>query len=88
VRKTLPTAFALLLTTAALLLARLWLQRLSLPYNEEGRYFDAAHGVVYDEGAIAVYGVLTVLFALLAVATRYGRGGLGGGENLMDISWR
>lgn len=59
---------AMLLSTATLLLALLWFQRLSLPYNEAGRYFDAAHAVVYDEDAITAYGLLTVLFALPTAA--------------------
>jgi hypothetical protein len=66
VRRALLTAAAALLTVAALLLARLWLQRLSLPYNEEGRYFDAANAVVHDETALTVIGMLTALFAVLA----------------------
>jgi hypothetical protein len=66
VRRSLLTATAALLTVAALLLGRLWLQRLSLPYNEEGRHFDAANAVVHDETALAVIGMLTALFAILA----------------------
>lgn len=69
VKKTLLTATAAFLTAATLLLARIWLQRLSLPYNEQGRYFDAAHSIVYDEGAVAVYGLLTALFAVSTVVS-------------------
>jgi hypothetical protein len=44
------------LTAAALLLGLLWLKRFSLPYNEQGRYFDAANSVTYDDRAVLVYG--------------------------------
>jgi hypothetical protein len=71
VKKALLTATAALLTAATLLLARIWFQRLSLPYNELGRYFDEAHSVVYDESAIGVYGMLTALFALLAAVSLF-----------------
>jgi hypothetical protein len=52
------------LMLASVVLALLWLQRLSFTYNEQGRYFDAANGVVYDQSAVMVYGILTLLFAL------------------------
>jgi hypothetical protein len=70
-KKAILLATAALLSAATLLLARLWSQRASLPYNEEGRYFDAAHSVVYDEGAVGVYATLTVLLALSAAATLF-----------------
>lgn len=59
---------ATLLTAATLLLAGIWLRRVSLEYNEQGRHFDVAHSVVYDEGAIAAYGLMTALFALTAIS--------------------
>lgn len=64
-------AMATLLTTATLLLASVWLQRMSLNYNEQGRYFDSAHSVVYDEGAIVFYGLLTALMAALAIPVAF-----------------
>jgi len=69
VKKAILLATATLLSAATLLLARLWFQRASLPYNEEGRYFDTAHRVVYDDSAVGVCAILTVLFALSATAT-------------------
>lgn len=69
---------AAVLTAAALLLGLLWLQRLTLPYNEQGRYFDAANSVTYDDGAVLVYGLLALLFALLAMLALF----------LMMRSWR
>lgn len=59
---------ATLLCAATLLLGALSLRRAALPYNEQGRYFDVANGVVYDEGAAVVYGMLAGLFALAAFA--------------------
>src|SRR5207253_3205512 len=54
-------ALATILSMAALVLAALSLARASLPYNEQGRYFDAAKGVVYDQSAVLVYGTLALL---------------------------
>lgn len=67
-KKMVSLATALALVALAALLARLWLQRTSLSYNSEGRYFDAAEGVVYTDDAIAVYGLMTLLVAASAVA--------------------
>ena len=64
VRKAALLVMATLLSAATLLLASLRIQRASLPYNEGGRYFDAARSVVYDKGAVGVYAILTVLLAL------------------------
>jgi hypothetical protein len=36
-------------------------RRAVLPYNEEGRYFDAEASVVYHQQAGAVYGMLAVI---------------------------
>jgi hypothetical protein len=52
----------------ALFSASLWLHRASLPYNEEGRFFDAADSVVYTDSAVTAYVLLTLLFAALACA--------------------
>jgi hypothetical protein len=59
---------ASLLCVATLLLGALALRRALLPYNEQGRYFDAANGVVHDQGAALVYALLAGLFALAAFA--------------------
>jgi hypothetical protein len=69
VKKAALLATATLLSAATFLLARLWFQRASLPYNEAGRYFDAAHSVVYDEGAVGAYAILALLFGLAAMLT-------------------
>lgn len=47
----------------------LWLNRIALPYNSEGRYFDEVGAVVYEEQSVIVYGLLTLLlFGLLTLA--------------------
>jgi len=60
-------AAAASLASAALtaLLAALAMQRGGLPY-ENGRYFDAAESVVYDQGAVAVYALLALGSALVS----------------------
>ena len=42
----------------------LFLQRSGLPYNESGRYFDAAKGVVYEAQAATIYGALAAILLL------------------------
>ena len=42
--------------------------RARLPYNEEGRYYDATAGVVYDTDAVTAYGFLGGVFFLFAAA--------------------
>ena len=66
-RKAAAAITAALLSAATLLLGALSLHRASLPYNEQGRYFDRANSVVLDQGAILVYGLLTGLFAFAAL---------------------
>ena len=56
-----------ILSALALLSAALWFDRAALPYNEEGRYFNVAEEVSYDDGAVIAYGALTLVFAALAI---------------------
>ena len=67
-KKAASLATALIAFTLALLLGRLWLRRAALPYNEQGRYYDAADSVVYTDGAVATYGMLAILGGAAAVA--------------------
>ena len=53
---------------AGALLTSIWRQRAALPYNSEGRYFDAAGAVVYQEQAVAIYGGSAALAWIIAVA--------------------
>ena len=56
---------AALLLTSALAFAWIWNSRRLLPYNEEGRYFDAASAVVLHEQSVGAYGVLALTLALI-----------------------
>lgn len=55
------------LALAAALLGALAIRRARLPYNSEGRYFDAAESMVYTDGAVPVLAGLAGLAALLAL---------------------
>jgi hypothetical protein len=67
-RKAASLAAAVTASAAVLILGTLWLGRAALPYNEEGRFFDATHSVVYTDSAVLTYGLLTALSGLAAVA--------------------
>ncbi len=43
----------------------IFVNRLVMPYNSEGNYFDKGNAVVYNEQAVLVYGIL--LFISIAV---------------------
>ncbi|WP_422343121.1 hypothetical protein [Parasphingorhabdus sp.] len=58
---------AIFLLIAAAAPGVLFWQRQSLPYNEEGRYFDLAQGVVYEAQAVTAYGVTTVVLIILGL---------------------
>lgn len=58
---------AIFLLIAAAVSGVLFWQRRSLPYNEQGRYFEAAQGVVYEAQAVTVYGGATVVLIILGV---------------------
>ncbi|MCK4663983.1 MAG: hypothetical protein KAT68_14035 [Bacteroidales bacterium] len=42
-----------------------WINRLLLPYNSEGRYFDQVTEIVYTDSGIIVYGLLTLIFLII-----------------------
>ena len=42
-----------------------WLNRLLLPYNSEGRYFDQVTIVVYTDDGVIAYGLLTLIFLII-----------------------
>lgn len=60
-------AFILFVLSSSGFLASAWLwwQRKSLPYNEEGRYFDGL--VVYEEQGAIAYLVLTLILFLASL---------------------
>ncbi|MBL7951908.1 MAG: hypothetical protein JNM62_09320 [Flavobacteriales bacterium] len=57
----------LLASIAALVFVVLWLNRVRLDYDSEGRYFDEEAMVVYDADAVLVYGSLALASSLVAV---------------------
>lgn len=50
-----------------LLFAVLAYSRTKLPYNEEGRFLNAAEGVVYDTDAVVAYGFIAGVFVVLSL---------------------
>ncbi|MEH6790555.1 hypothetical protein [Parasphingorhabdus sp.] len=50
----------------------LFLQRRGLPYNELGRYFDPAEGLVYEAQAVTIYGALATIFLCAGLAVLLG----------------
>ena len=67
-RRTLRLAAALLLLAAAF---SAWIGAglKDLPFNEQGRYFDQATGVVHHEQSATVYGALAIMLAMLGLTT-------------------
>ena len=59
----------LFLLIAAIPPGLLFWQRRDLSYDELGRYFDAAEGVVYDVQAVTIYGALAAILLLAGLAT-------------------
>lgn len=47
-----------------ILFGTIWINRLQLEYNNEGKYFDEINQIVYDTDARLVYGILTFCFVL------------------------
>lgn len=43
----------------------LWLKKLQLDYNSEGRYFDQETGLVYTDNGLTVFGTFTIVFLLI-----------------------
>ena len=52
---------------SSLLLGWTFFSRLQLAYNDAGRYFDANHGVVYEQQAVGFYGFSTGLSSILTL---------------------
>lgn len=65
-RKAVSLVTATIVSAVFSLSALLWRSRARLPYNEEGRYFDATHTVVYDVDSLELLKASTLLLALLA----------------------
>lgn len=67
-RKAISLAITLTFAALALLSGALWHERQALLFNEQGKFFDASEGIVYEDGALVVYAGLALLFAALALA--------------------
>lgn len=59
-------------TALAVIFGVLAINRALLPYNDEGRYFDAAESVVYTDGATIGYMVAALACAGIAGLMFYG----------------
>jgi len=70
-RTILLTLFAVALWLASLGLGWIWWKRAGLPYNEDGRYFHQATSTVLHDQAVMVYGLLALVFLVLAVGVKW-----------------
>jgi hypothetical protein len=48
-----------------------FINRSTLPYNAEGRYFDPETNIVYHQQSIGVYGFVTVVLLVSTVISGY-----------------
>jgi len=55
----------IIIVSVTTVFAWVYMQRLKLDYNSEGRFYSLQDGVVYNEQAIAVYGFFTFLGLVL-----------------------
>lgn len=69
--KTLATVASIALAVITIALVALTISRARLPY-ENGRYFDPIDSVIYDESAVAVYGLLAAIFAIVTAVALCG----------------
>jgi len=51
----------------------MYIQRVNLDYNTEGRFFSPENGVVYQEQAKDVYGILALIGLILTAVLIYKR---------------
>ncbi len=59
-RRILLSAIAVIAMVLTIVSGLIWLERIRMDYNSEGRYFDEKTLVVYDESALIFYGLMTV----------------------------
>ncbi len=52
---------------AATLTANLWIERAQLPYDSQGRFFDADQAVVFHEQSVIALGAVTVLLYAIGI---------------------
>lgn len=65
------TILTIILASVTLLTAMIFVNRLKLSYNSEGKSFDESLLTVYHEQAIIVYGLLLLSGFLLTLLTFY-----------------
>jgi hypothetical protein len=71
-KRALLALLALASSLAAVFLTLTWRMRAAMPYNSEGRHFDAAQAVVYHEQAVAIYAALALSGWALAALAAWG----------------
>ena len=60
-----------LLTILTIVFVITLIERLTLPYNSEGSYFDEKDFLVYNQQSIIAYGLLTFIFLTTTVIATY-----------------
>lgn len=58
-------------TILAIVFLMIFIDRLILPYNSEGNYFDQKDLVVYHQQSIVAYGLLTFIFLTTTIISIY-----------------
>jgi len=72
-----PSPFWIVLTAlTTIITGSLFIDRLTYPYNEQGRYFDEDSATVYTRQSLQVIGIFALLSLLLFILSliRYRRG--------------
>ena len=69
--KTVLTISTITMALVTILIAIVFVNRLTLPYNSEGRSFDESSLTVYHEQAITAYGLFLLSGLLLTLLTFY-----------------
>jgi hypothetical protein len=59
------------LTILTYVISFTFINRLTMPYNSEGNYFDDKSCVVYNQQSIIVYGILLVFLLSLTIISVY-----------------
>ncbi|MCL9804203.1 hypothetical protein NAT51_01610 [Flavobacterium amniphilum] len=68
-KKMIVAFFLTVLIVMAIFSICVFIDRLGMPFNAEGHYFDESSGVTYQEQSVSVYGVLSALLVLLTLVT-------------------
>ena len=60
-----------LLTILTIIFVMTFIDRLTLPYNSEGNYFDEKDSIVYHQQSIIAYGILTFIILTTTIISTY-----------------